>query len=768
MTSRSIVDGAFRFGVRVSRRRGLAGDPREGGVEGARGEQGAGGLGEQAAGEAAAGADGDGGVDLACRRSAGARGRSRRRSRPGRRRDEAQAALVGLVDLDVEADAAPGEAAGDARAAAAPQARRVELVDVERDRRPAREGVGVGQDVEHGRGLGRRRWRWRSMSSWPRMVSAGAPRVVGPADDLALPRRRTGSSSGMTCDRPAADDETARIGGYAFASMEVAARQFAPAIARLGPDRGRRPAGGRGPRRADRRAAGRPGAPACAARSRSSSARRSALALRRRRRCSALVPRLRPASSPSLLAAPVNDILVAPFFGVIFASYSLGAEPTTIAAGRWCSRSARPSTRDRDRVDTSATRRQRPRLGRARDARRAGPRRPRRCAAARELNGDAARARRRRSSAEREQAAATAVADERTRIAGELHDVVAHALSAMVVQAAGARRCAVAQPGARPRGVRRRRGDRPRGARRDAPAARRAAPRGRGARARAPAEPARTCRSLVERARRAGLPVELSVDGAARELPAGVDLTAYRVVQEALAGARRAGGAGRRAGARALRARRGRARGARRRRRRPARDLGGVRERVSLYGGELRAGAQRGGGHAVAPGCRVGVPACTSTAPASRASTSSSAARRSPSRSRPRRSSLAALARGPGRAALAASPASLPVAWRAPRTRSPPLRLAAGAASSSRTLAVASIEPLGIVLVAVADRRSTAAGAYTDGRARARRAGRSRPPGWRGAVDVRPRRPARRGAVLFRAQHGHAGSPAAPCAPARG
>src|SRR3954467_12989492 len=36
--------------------------------------------------------------------------------------------------------------------------------------------------------------------------------------------------------------------------------------------------------------------------------------------------------------------------------------------------------------------------------------------------------------------------DERTRIAGELHDVVAHALSAMTVQATGARRLALTRP----------------------------------------------------------------------------------------------------------------------------------------------------------------------------------------------------------------------------------------------------------------------------------------------------------------------------------
>src|SRR3954451_2679499 len=44
-------------------------------------------------------------------------------------------------------------------------------------------------------------------------------------------------------------------------------------------------------------------------------------------------------------------------------------------------------------------------------------------------------------------------------------------------------------------------------------------------------------RDLVARAGAAGLPVTLEVEGEAAELPAGVDLTAYRVIQEALGGA---------------------------------------------------------------------------------------------------------------------------------------------------------------------------------------------------------------------------------------
>ncbi len=52
------------------------------------------------------------------------------------------------------------------------------------------------------------------------------------------------------------------------------------------------------------------------------------------------------------------------------------------------------------------------------------------------------------------------VADERARIAVELQDVLAHALSAMTVQAAGARRLILTPAGARAHGVRGDRGGR--------------------------------------------------------------------------------------------------------------------------------------------------------------------------------------------------------------------------------------------------------------------------------------------------------------------
>ena len=199
-----------------------------------------------------------------------------------------------------------------------------------------------------------------------------------------------------------------------------------------------------------------------------------------------------------------------------------------------------------------------------------------------------------RNRADRAKAAA---GEERTRIAGELHDVVAHSLSAMVVQASGARRLAERDP------------------QRAAEAFRAVETSGREALteirrllgvlrledqelALAPQPSLRHVTSLLRKVEASGLPVELTVEGEAPELPIGLDLTAYRVVQEALGGALEHGHAGH-----------ARVRvhyaadhvevevaddGGD-----PSRPLLGIRERVALAGGVLRAGARRDGGHVV-------------------------------------------------------------------------------------------------------------------------------------------------------------------------
>jgi signal transduction histidine kinase len=198
---------------------------------------------------------------------------------------------------------------------------------------------------------------------------------------------------------------------------------------------------------------------------------------------------------------------------------------------------------------------------------------------------------------ERAESAAVAAEEERTRIAGELHDVVAHALSAMVVQASGARRLAERDPA--------RAGDAFLAVERSGREALTEIRSLLGVLRRedeelalAPQPSLRHVETLVRKARAAGLPVELVVEGDGGDLPLGLDLTAYRVIQEALREALELGHAG----------------GARVRVTyggdhvevevvddggNAARPLPGIRERVTLTGGQLRAGARRDGGHVV-------------------------------------------------------------------------------------------------------------------------------------------------------------------------
>jgi signal transduction histidine kinase len=151
---------------------------------------------------------------------------------------------------------------------------------------------------------------------------------------------------------------------------------------------------------------------------------------------------------------------------------------------------------------------------------------------------DDSQARLRHAQAEHEAATARALAAERTRIAGELHDVVTHNVSVMVVQAGAARRVLAASP-------------------EEATTALLAVEAsGRTAMIelqhllgllspvdgmQSPGEePLRPqpgldrLRPLIDRVAAAGLPAELTVSGRPRALPPGLDLAAYRVVQEAL------------------------------------------------------------------------------------------------------------------------------------------------------------------------------------------------------------------------------------------
>jgi signal transduction histidine kinase len=140
----------------------------------------------------------------------------------------------------------------------------------------------------------------------------------------------------------------------------------------------------------------------------------------------------------------------------------------------------------------------------------------------------------------REHEAQEAVAGERRRIAREMHDVVAHSISMMVIQAGGARRILDSDPERAEQAA-----ARIRSAGTDALAEMHillgvleTAPDG------ASTPTLDGLGELVERARAAGLPVTLEVTGTRRLLSAGAELAVYRVVQESLTNAiKHAGGA---------------------------------------------------------------------------------------------------------------------------------------------------------------------------------------------------------------------------------
>jgi signal transduction histidine kinase len=155
---------------------------------------------------------------------------------------------------------------------------------------------------------------------------------------------------------------------------------------------------------------------------------------------------------------------------------------------------------------------------------------------ARSEQAEAAETRAMRAEREREAAARLAVAEERARIARELHDVVAHAVSVMVLQVGAVRhRLSEGQADDRDalQGVER--------AGRTALTEMRrllAAMRRDGEEVEFTPQPGLDgLDELLEEVGRAGLPVELHVDGEPVSLPRGVDLSAYRIVQEGLTNA---------------------------------------------------------------------------------------------------------------------------------------------------------------------------------------------------------------------------------------
>ncbi len=204
---------------------------------------------------------------------------------------------------------------------------------------------------------------------------------------------------------------------------------------------------------------------------------------------------------------------------------------------------------------------------------------------------------------EREQRAAEAAKEERARIARELHDVIAHSVSVMVVQAAAAEEVLRKSP---ERALEPIRAVQDTGRQALAEMARLLGMLRRdGAElGLAPQPGLDDLAALVEQTRIAGLPVELRVEGVARPVPLGADLSAYRIVQEALTNARKHAGEARatvtvRYQTEALEIEvvddghaAGNGDGG-------GHGLVGMRERVALFGGELKAGPQPGGGFCV-------------------------------------------------------------------------------------------------------------------------------------------------------------------------
>jgi len=225
-----------------------------------------------------------------------------------------------------------------------------------------------------------------------------------------------------------------------------------------------------------------------------------------------------------------------------------------------------------------------------------------------ELRGRAARSRR-----EQELETGRAVAEEQARVGRELHDVIAHTLSVIVIQAGAAADVFDTSP----RAARQALGSIGAAGRQALAELRRVLaavrPQPDQEDGWAPPPGLAGLGELLDQVRAAGLDVTARVDGTPVDLPAGLDLAAYRIVQEALTNTLKHAHADNAevnlcygpAGlvvavtddgqAAAPACQRGPARG---------RGLIGIRERAALHGGTCQAGPRPGGGFAV----RVSLP----------------------------------------------------------------------------------------------------------------------------------------------------------------
>jgi signal transduction histidine kinase len=134
---------------------------------------------------------------------------------------------------------------------------------------------------------------------------------------------------------------------------------------------------------------------------------------------------------------------------------------------------------------------------------------------------------------DRDERARAAVAEERARIARELHDVVAHAISVVVVQARGGRKVLTSDPEASRTAFDsiERTGEQALGEMRRLLGMLRDNDE---ERSRAPQPSLERLPALADEMRASGLPVELHVEGAPNGIPPGIDVSGYRIVQEAL------------------------------------------------------------------------------------------------------------------------------------------------------------------------------------------------------------------------------------------
>ena len=144
---------------------------------------------------------------------------------------------------------------------------------------------------------------------------------------------------------------------------------------------------------------------------------------------------------------------------------------------------------------------------------------------------------------EREAQSKVAVAAERARIARELHDVVAHNVSVMVVQADGAAYVLDAAPDQAKKALETisSTGRQALAEMRRLLGVLRTGEHQEGGEY-VPQPDVEQIEDLVEQCRGSGLPVDFKIEGTPRPLPSGVELTAYRIVQEALTNTRKHGG----------------------------------------------------------------------------------------------------------------------------------------------------------------------------------------------------------------------------------